>query len=197
MTKVELAGTAVALAMDAFAVAIASGISLRRVTGRQTLRMAWHFGMFQALMPFAGWSAGHAIVSRVENIDHWIAFGLLVFVGLRMVRSAWRPEDHLEGRPDPTRGATLLLLSLATSVDALAVGLSLSLLGVDILWPAVVIGAVCFAFTACGLHLGRLVGAHSRIGRWAELAGGIILLAIGLKILQDHGVFSSLRVFES
>ena len=189
MTKVELAGTAVALAMDAFAVAIASGISLRRVTGRQTLRMAWHFGLFQALMPLAGWSAGHAIVARVEKIDHWIAFGLLVFVGLRMVRSAWLPEERMGDRSDPTHGSTLVLLSLATSVDALAVGLSLSMLGVDIRWPALVIGLVCFAFTACGLHLGRLLGTRARIGRWAELAGGIVLLVIGMKILYDHGVF--------
>jgi len=174
--------------MDAFAVAIASGISLRRVTGRQTLRMAWHFGLFQALMPVAGWSVGHAIVARIEKLDHWMAFGLLLLVALRMVRAAWLPEDHLDGRPDPTRGSALLLLSVATSVDALAVGFSLSLLGVDILWPALIIGLVCFAFTACGLQVGRLLSASARIGRWAEFAGGIILIVIGVRILYEHGV---------
>ena len=188
MTTLELAGTAIALAMDAFAVAIASGIGMRRVTGRQTLRMAWHFGLFQALMPVAGWSVGRAIITSVEKYDHWIAFGLLLFVGLRMMRAAWLAEDQLEGRPDPTRGGVLLLLAIATSVDALAVGFSLSLLGVDILWPAVIIGLVCFSFTAGGLHLGRLLGASARIGRWAEFSGGVILVAIGMKILHEHGV---------
>ena len=147
----ELLALAVALAMDAFAVAVATGATLREVSGRQTFRLAYHFGLFQALMPVLGWAAGRTFSKSIEAFDHWAAFGLLAFIGGKMIWESFRPEGTREGR-DPTRGATLVLLSLATSMDALAVGLSLSLLGVSILWPACVIGAVCAAFTAGGLH---------------------------------------------
>ncbi|MGC8762416.1 MAG: manganese efflux pump MntP family protein [Acidobacteriota bacterium] len=188
MNAATLLALAAALAMDAFAVAVASGFSLGRVTGRHTFRLAFHFGLFQALMPVLGWWAGHTVASLLQRWDHWLAFGLLAFIGGRMVWGAVAGGGETAGS-DPTQGFSLVVLSVATSVDALAVGLSLSLLQVSILWPAAVIGGVCAAFTVAGLHLGRLAGGALRLGRWAEGAGGLVLLAIGLRILTEHGVF--------
>lgn len=188
MTLWTLLVIAVALAMDAFAVAVATGLSLRAVTGRQTFRLAWHFGLFQALMPMIGWAAGRTVSAYLERVDHWAAFGLLAFIGGKMVWESFRREGERE-RPDPTRGWSLVVLSLATSMDALAVGLSLSLLKVTIGWPALVIGFVCAAFTTAGLHAGRFLRASARLGTWAERAGGLVLIAIGIRILWEHGVF--------
>jgi putative Mn2+ efflux pump MntP len=179
-----LVALAVALAMDAFAVAVAAGMSLRLVTGRQTFRLAWHFGLFQALMPIAGWGAGRAVCGVFVRVNHWAAFALLAFVGGKMIYGALRPGGQAEPA-DPTRGWSLVLLSLATSMDALAVGFSLSLLRVNIWWPSLVIGAVCAAFTAAGIQAGRIVGASTRLGNRAELAGGLVLMAIGVKVLVD------------
>jgi len=188
VNPVALLGLAAALAMDAFAVAVATGLYLRTVSGRQTFRLAFHFGLFQALMPVLGWVAGRTVADLLARWDHWVAFGLLLAIGGRMIWES-RRGDEREGRGDPTRGVSLVVLSLATSMDALAVGLSLSLLDVEILWPAAVIGAVCAALTWAGLHLGRLAGGAARLGRWAERAGGIVLLAIGVHILWEHGAF--------
>lgn len=185
----EILLLALALAMDAFAVACATGVGLRRVSGRQTFRLAFHFGLFQALMPVLGWVLGATVREHIERWDHWIAFGLLAFIGLRMIREAL---GHVEGAPrvDPTRGWSLVVLSVATSIDALAVGLSLAMLGVAIGLPAVVIGVVCLVLTAVGLHLGRLAANAARISLAAEILGGLTLLAIGLRILWEHGVFT-------
>jgi len=184
----ELVALAVALAMDAFAVAVAAGAGLKAVSGRQTFRLAYHFGLFQALMPVLGWAAGHTFSKAIEAFDHWAAFGLLAIVGGHMIVEAIRGRED-RPRRDPTRGMTLVLLSLATSMDALAVGLSLALLNVSIWWPSAVIGLVCAAFTAGGLHLGRMAAAATRLGRFAEVAGGLVLLAIGVRLLAQHGVF--------
>ena len=108
---------AVALAMDAFAVSIAAGVSLRTVSARQTFRLAWHFGLFQAMMPVIGWSAGFTIRSRIEAYDHWIAFALLVFVAQGMLRSAFKGEPAEADAKDPTKGMTMVMLSVATSID--------------------------------------------------------------------------------
>jgi manganese efflux pump family protein len=177
-----LVALAVALAMDAFAVSVAAGLALRTVTGRQTFRLAWHFGLFQALMPVAGWWAGRTVGGLLARVDHWAAFVLLAFVGGRMIYGALWPDKTVTGG-DPTRGWSLVVLSLATSMDALAVGFSLSLLQVAIWWPATVIGVVCAAFTVVGVRAGRLLGSATRLGRYAELAGGAVLLAIGMKVL--------------
>ena len=179
---------AVALAMDAFAVSIATGLQLQTVSVRQTFRLAWHFGLFQAGMNIIGWAAGLTVRSMIESVDHWIAFGLLCFIGIRMIREAMEDDDSKK-ESDPTRGKTLVLLSVATSIDALAVGLSFSLLHVSIWVPALVIGIVATILTAIGLHLGCLVGAASRLGSRAEIIGGLVLVAIGLNILHEHGVF--------
>jgi putative Mn2+ efflux pump MntP len=188
MTPLALLAVAVALAMDAFAVSVATGLALPRVTLRHSFRLAFHFGLFQALMPILGWLGGLTVRAWIESFDHWVAFGLLAFVGGRMLWEALQGEDGEEKRQDPTRGWSLVLLSIATSIDALAVGLSLSVLGVSIWFPALVIGLVALAFTAAGLHLGRLVGRVRTLSQVSNALGGLVLIGIGLRILWEHGV---------
>jgi len=183
---------AVALAMDAFAVAIAAGVTLKSVSPRQTFRLAWHFGLFQAMMPVIGWSAGLTVRSRIEAYDHWVAFGLLAFVAQGMLRSAFKGDRDDENAKDPTKGMTMVMLSVATSIDALAVGLSLSMINVSIWTPALVIGLVAGAFTTIGMHLGKAIGSLAQLSRWAEMTGGIVLLAIGINILREHGALGFL-----
>ena len=177
---------AVALAMDAFAVSIAAGVALKAVSPRQTFRLAWHFGLFQAMMPVMGWAAGLTVRASIERYDHWIAFGLLAFVGVNMIREAFKMEQDAREKHDPTRGLTLVMLSVATSIDALAVGLTISMLQVAIWLPALVIGLVAGAFTVVGLHLGKSVGAAERLSPVAEILGGLVLLGIGINILIEH-----------
>lgn len=185
----ELMAIAVALAMDAFSVAIASGASMKSVSLRQTFRLAWHFGLFQALMPMIGWAAGKSIVGYVSEFDHWVAFVLLLFVGLNMIRNSFSGgEDEEAERKDPTKGGTLIILSVATSIDALAVGFSISMAGVDIMMPAAVIGVVALVFTAGGLHLGRKIGQIPKLGAFSEVFGGLALIGIGIRILYEHGI---------
>jgi putative Mn2+ efflux pump MntP len=170
--------------MDAFAVAIAAGTVLGKVSGRQTFRLSFHFGLFQFLMPVIGWLAGLSVERYLYGYDHWLAFGLLGAIGGKMIHEAIRRNGDERSASDPTRGASLVLLSVATSVDALAVGLSLGVLRVRIWYPAVVIGLVAAALTAAGMHLGRPLG--SRLGRKMEIVGGLVLIGIGLKILFQH-----------
>ncbi|MFH1264075.1 MAG: manganese efflux pump MntP family protein [Pseudomonadota bacterium] len=184
MSWVGLLVLALALAMDAFAVAVAAGLSLSRVTGKHVFRLAFHFGLFQALMLFAGWAAGTAIRSHIMSIDHWVAFGLLGFVGGKMIFEAVRGGEEDRPKQDPTTGWNLILLSVATSIDALAVGLSLAMIGAPIAIPALVIGVVAAVLTMIGMLIGRSVGRAW--GRRVEILGGVILLAIGIKILLDH-----------
>lgn len=184
MTNLSLIGIAVGLAMDAFAVSIGAGLTLKTVDARQTFRLAWHFGLFQALMPVLGWLAGLSIANWIAPVDHWIAFGLLAVIGAKMIYEALKQSDDHGQRTDPTKGWSLVLLSVATSIDALAVGLSLALLDVDIWYPAVVIGLVAGAFTAVGMQLGTRFGAL--LGRRMEVVGGVILIAIGVQILVEH-----------
>ncbi|MFZ7124951.1 MAG: manganese efflux pump MntP family protein [Desulfobacterales bacterium] len=190
MGFLNMAALAVALAMDAFAVAIATGVRLKRVSFRQFFRLSWHFGLFQAMMPVIGWTAGLTIRSEIERFDHWIAFGLLAYVGVNMIREAFKLEEDAREKKDPTRGLTLVMLSVATSIDALAVGLTISMLKVSIWNPALVIGVVAGAFTVTGLYLGKTVGSAERLSPVAEVLGGLVLLGIGVKILIEHGVFN-------
>ena len=183
---------AVALAMDAFAVAIASGVRLKRVSFRQFFRLAWHFGLFQALMPIIGWSAGLTVRDTIERFGHWVAFGLLVYVGGNMIREAFKLEEDARRHKDPTRGLTLVMLSVATSIDALAVGLTISMLKVSIWTPALIIGVVAGVFTVIGLYLGKSVGSAERLSPIAEVLGGVVLLAIAVKILIEHRALQNL-----
>jgi putative Mn2+ efflux pump MntP len=176
-----LLGTALALAMDAFAVSIGVSATLRPLGRRQVFRLSFHFGLFQALMPVLGWIGGAAVARQLAFLDHWIAFGLLFVLGLRMI---W-PGDQARGSGrDPTRGWSLVALSVATSIDALAVGLSLGLMGIAIWIPAAVIGLVALLMTLVGMLIGHRVGRH--LGRWASVVGGIVLIVIGGRILAQH-----------
>lgn len=181
MDWLTLVGIAVALAMDAFAVALAAGAVLRPLTFRPCFRLAFHFGLFQGLMPIIGWAAGLTVQVFVAALSHWIAFLLLTGVGGRMVYEALAARDETDSRSDPSRGLTMVMLSVATSIDALAVGLSLAMINVRIWGPALVIGIVACLFTVVGLVLGTRAGAAW--GRRVEVAGGCILIGIGLKIL--------------
>jgi putative Mn2+ efflux pump MntP len=183
MSWVVLTGVAVGLAMDAFATAIAVSVSLTSLGRRQVFRLAFHFGLFQALMPVIGWMAGSTITDRLAAWDHWIAFGLLVFVGGRAIVKTGDEGDD-QDTFDPTRGLSLVVLSIATSLDALAVGLSFGALGVRILVPSLVIGLTAGALTVVGMLVGHRVGR--RFGRKAEIVGGIVLVAIGVWIVLDH-----------
>ncbi len=178
-------GLAFALAMDAFAVSLGLGLNLVRASAVQTLRLALFFGVFQFLMPVIGWGAGTTVIGLIERFDHWVAFALLLGVGGKMIVESFRGAGTVKVRKsDPTRGFSLLVLSVATSLDSLAVGLSLAALRVAIVYPAAVIGVVAFLMTVIGMKLGPLVGRV--VGKRAELAGGLILILIGIKILADH-----------
>ncbi|GAK57495.1 UPF0059 membrane protein DP0890 [Candidatus Vecturithrix granuli] len=191
MTFLHTFTLAVALAMDAFAVAVAIGLNLKTVNFRQTFRLSWHFGLFQALMPIFGWGGGSMVRSFIADYDHWVACALLLFVGGHMIKEAFAQEKNSCSKKDPTRGMTLVMLSIAVSIDALAVGLSLAMLDVTIFLPAVIIGIVAMGFTVLGLHLGKMICRFSHLVMYAEIAGGSMLWLIGLNILRDHGVFSS------
>lgn len=174
---------AVALGMDAFSVAVAAGISLPAVTGRHVFRLAWHFGLFQFIMPVAGWYCGRAASSALEHYDHWVAFGLLSLIGAKMIWESLSGREDA-ARPDPTRGMSLVALSVATSIDALAVGVSLALLKVTIVIPSLIIGLVAGLMTLIGVRLGRRIGAL--LGKRIECVGGLVLIGIGIKILLAH-----------
>ena len=175
-----LGGIAVGLATDAFAVSISAGMTLSPVTSRHVFRLAFHFGLFQCLMPILGWVAGSVIAGYLRTFNAWVAFALLSYVGGKMLWEAWHASVS-ESRADPTRGMTLVTLCIATSIDALAVGMSMAMVGVSVWIPAVVIGLVTGALTAAGITFGSRVG--SVFGQWAEMAGGCVLILIGLRVL--------------
>jgi len=177
----NLLGIAVGLAMDAFAVSISAGMTVSPITLRHVFRLAFHFGLFQFLMPIVGWAAGQQIAGYLHTYNAWIAFALLVYVGGKMIWEGWHAEDA-ESRADPTRGMMLVTLCIATSIDALAVGVSMALVGVSVWVPAVVIGIVTGSLTAMGVALGSRLG--KACGRWAEVGGGCVLLLIGVRILM-------------
>jgi len=188
---IKILAIAVALAMDAFAVSIATGVNLKNVNSRQMFRLSWHFGLFQALMPIIGWGAGLSIRSYIEHYDHWIAFGLLAFVGVHMIKEAFQDGKDKKPIKDYTKGMTLVMLSVATSIDALAVGFSLSLLKISIWMPALIIGIVAGTFTVIGMRIGERIGAANRLSLYAETIGGVVLIGIGLNILYEHGALSA------
>ena len=176
-------GLALGLAMDAMAVSIVAGLTLPRVTHRHVFRLAFHFGLFQFLMPIIGWLAGRTIAAYISGYDHWIVFGMLGLIGGKMVWEALK-HDEADSREDPTRGWLLIMLSVATSLDALAVGLTLAFLRVSIWGPSIVIGLVAGVLTMLGIRFGSQLGA--RFGRWAEAVGGLVLIGIGLRVLALH-----------
>lgn len=185
MNLLTVLGIAVGLAMDAFAVAIAVGTRLPRLTYRHYFRLSFHFGLFQALMPILGWFLGRSVEKYISAFDHWVAFALLAAIGAKMLLESFRHKGDVEMMlSDPTRKWSLMMLSVATSIDAFAVGLSIALLNINIAVPAAIIGVVALLFTAVGMRCGRSLG--ERIGSKAEFIGGLILIGIGIKIVLSH-----------
>ena len=175
---------AVSLSADCFAVAVSASISNKKLSAWLGLRIALFFGVFQAAMTLIGWWAGSYIFELIEDFDHWVAFGLLVFVGGKMIWETFHEKEGEESKGDITRWWYLVTLAVATSLDALAVGLSFAFLNVNLAIAGVTIGTVAFIITLSGFFLGKKLGAL--IGRRAELIGGIILIIIGLRILLEH-----------
>ena len=185
MSFVFVAGIAVALAMDCFAVTLGLACGEKGLAMKRAVRMGAAFGGFQAAMPVIGWFAGDRMLGLIGSFDHWIAFGLLAAIGGRMIyESVGMSDEDKACRPDQTRGKRLLVLALATSIDALAVGLSLGVVRSGIIFPAAVIGVTSFLLTIAGAKLGPAVGRVA--GKRAELIGGLILIGIGVKILVEH-----------
>jgi putative Mn2+ efflux pump MntP len=174
---------AVGLAMDAFAVSLGIGTSERSTSPRARFRLSFHFGLFQCFMPIIGWVAGSTVSRWIAPIDHWIAFGLLAYVGINMIRSGFNPEAESYTR-DPSRGRTLIVLAVATSIDALAVGLSLAMLDVEIITPSIIIGLVTYSLSMVGLFAGNKLG--EKFGKRMEILGGIILIGIGIRVVITH-----------
>ena len=189
MGLVELLVVAVGLSMDAFAVSVCKGLCMRRVNWRHALVIALFFGAFQALMPLIGWLLGTQFAALITPVDHWVAFVLLALIGGKMIWDAVRGDDEDPAASCPAEGAPLdlrelTLLAVATSIDALAVGVTLAFLGVSIGWAMAVIGVTTFALSFVGVAVGNRFGA--RFGGPAALAGGVVLILIGLKILLEH-----------
>jgi putative Mn2+ efflux pump MntP len=175
---------ALGLSADCFAVALSASVSKKSLPLWQGLRVGFAFGFFQAGMIIIGWLAGRTVVDFISNYDHWLAFGLLLFVGGRMIWESVHEKEEKEAGIDITRWFLLLLLSLATSLDALAVGLSFAFLEVNLALASVTIGIVAFIITFSGFLAGKKLGAL--IGKRTEIIGGIILIIIGLRILLEH-----------
>lgn len=185
MSLITVILIAVGLGVDAFSVAIGIGAVNDKKTWAPVLRLAVSFGLFQFVMPIVGWFAGLTVVETIASFDHWIAFALLSLFGGKMIYEGFK-RDGEKKREDQTVGWTLLMLSVATSIDALAVGFSFSVLKNPILLPAMIIGMVCFLMTAAGMIFGK--GLAKIFGKKVEIFGGLVLIAIGIKILVDHRV---------
>lgn len=183
MNFISILIIAVGLGMDAFSVAIGVGATARVFSSMSVFRLSFHFGLFQVLMPIAGWCAGMTMANIIAGYDHWIAFGLLALVGGKMIKESFHKEEKVHAS-DPTKGMTLIILSVATSIDALAVGLSFAFLQIPIFYPSIIIGIVAFVMTALGMFFGERLGRI--VGKRVEVVGGIILIGIGVKILIDH-----------
>ena len=183
MSFFEVLLMAVGLAMDCFAVSLGIGTTGYANNPRSLFRLSYHFGLFQALMPVLGWVVGTQVSGLVSSFDHWIAFGLLAFVGVRMIRSGLDSEGESHTK-DPSRGGTLVMLSVATSIDAFAIGLTLAMLQVNILYPSVVIGVVTGVLSLIGLLLGNRLGL--KFGKRMEVIGGVLLILIGFRVLLSH-----------
>ena len=183
MQLYELFIIAVSLSMDAFAVSICKGLSVRKLTLKHCLLAGLYFGGFQAAMPMAGYLLGIRFQQMITSVDHWIAFVLLCLIGGNMVRESLKNEE-VDGLDDSFDVKTMLMLAVATSIDALAVGVTFAFLNVRIVPAVSFIGTVTFCLSAAGIKAGNLFG--NKYESKAELAGGVILIVMGTKILLDH-----------
>ena len=186
MSILEIWLTALALAMDSFTVAITAGLILKRIQLRHFFVIAFFFGAFQAIMPLMGWAGSLYFYRFIENYDHWIAFAILVFLGIRMIREGIQDGD--EKTFDPTKMLTVLVLAVGVSIDALAVGISFTCIGMNtlsgIVYPLLAIGFTSFAMAFGGCFIGSLIGSRLRFP--VEPLGGAVLVILGVKILLEH-----------
>lgn len=187
--SLEVILIAVGLGMDTFAVGVGSGTVFESPVRRSVFRLSFHFGLFQSLLFLAGYFAGVSVVEAIAAWDHYVALGLLLFVGVRMIWEGISRGNEEALRADPSRGWRLMMLSVATSIDALAVGLSFGVLAGEVLFPAIIIGVMSCAMTLAGIYLGRRL--QVRFGGYAEILGGLILIGIGLKIFLEDTVLDA------
>ncbi len=188
MPFLEIVLVAVGLAADSFAVSVSSGAVIHKLRPHHAIRIAVFFSVFQGLMPWLGWKLGSFANAIVAAIDHWLAFALLCLIGGKMIYESLSAEPE-ENLINPLKLSVLVTLSIATSIDALAVGFTFSFLDIAIIEPVIVIGVVTFIFSLAGTYIGNAFGHIFE--RKIELAGGLILIGIGLKILLEHTVFAS------
>ena len=183
---VELLLMGVGLSMDAFAVSVCKGLAMTKVNKKQAVTIGVFFGGFQALMPLIGWLLGKQFESYITGVDHWIAFVLLGFIGGKMMLEAWKPEtdEIVEKNDQPLDMKQMFFLAVATSIDALAVGITFAFLGTPILEAIVIIGITTFLLSIIGVYVGNFFG--NKYKKRAEFAGGLILVLLGLKILLEH-----------
>jgi len=174
---------AIGLAMDAFAVSITCGLAVQSTNKYKFLKVPMAFGGFQALMPIIGWLVGQTLRRYIVSFDHWIAFGLLAYIGIRMIYNALSKKD-CPPEFDPSNYQILLGLAIATSIDALAVGITFAFLEIRIVIPVIIIGLVTFLISFIGILIGRQVGCY--LGKKVEICGGMVLIGIGIKILIEH-----------
>ena len=187
MSFIEILLLGVGLAMDAFAVSICKGLGMSKVNGKQCLVIGLFFGGFQALMPLLGWFLGSTFAEKIKAIDHWIAFILLGYIGIKMIADAikeWKEETKVEEMDAPLDIKEMFLLAIATSIDALAVGITFSFLEVAIACACTVIGVVTFVISCGGVFVGNIFG--ERYKAKAQIVGGVILVVLGLRILLTH-----------
>ena len=182
MNLIEIVFIGIGLAMDAFAVSICKGLAIKNINNKNVLKIALYFGIFQMIMPLTGYFLGNSFQHIIYKIDHWIAFALLLGIGLNMIKEAFSKD--LEERDDRLDVKTMLILAIATSIDALAVGITFGFLKVNILVAVSIIGIITFALCTIGVKLGNKFG--NKFQNKAEIFGGIILILMGIKILVEH-----------
>lgn len=182
MSIIEIILISIGLGMDAFAVAICKGLAMKKMDWKKAFTIAVYFGVFQALMPFIGYELGINFKDAIQEIDHWIAFILLVSIGINMIREALKKDD--DDVNDDVGFKTMIVLALATSIDALAVGVTFAFLEVQIIIPIIMIGIITFAMSFVGVKIGNYF--KDKFKDKAEILGGIILIAMGAKILIEH-----------
>lgn len=190
MSVIELVLIAIGLSMDAFAISVCKGLGMPKINYKHTFVIGLFFGGFQALMPLIGWFVGLRFERYIFNFDHWVAFALLSFIGVRMIFQALKKDSDEYPINEQINIKELFVLAIATSIDALAVGITFALVpGTDIGPAVIIIGTITFALSCVGVAIGNRFGAKYKSR--AELAGGIILVSMGLKIVLDHmGYFS-------
>lgn len=182
MGAIEILLISIGLAMDAFAVSVCKGLAMKKMSWKKAIIIGLYFGAFQAIMPTIGFSLGTAFERFITNVDHWVAFILLVGIGINMVKEAFDKES--ENKNDNVDVKTMLVLSIATSIDALAIGITFACLKIHIVMPVITIGLITFIISVIGVKIGNRFG--NKYEKKAEIMGGVILILLGIKILLEH-----------